>query len=265
MKKTVRTFLYLVCAFQVLMAIALFLQWPAVTDLWPFAGTTPLTFIFLSSILAAAAASTFWAAASGAYGALAGIGLDYVAIMTPLAVLSFQLGAASGAAAITMMGVLSVIGALFGFGLVLWSIRLPLAKTPKMPTLVRGSFIAFIIALLVVSVRLILKTPNVIPWSITPDLSLIIGWMFVGAAVYFVYGVVRPSWQNAAGQLAGFLAYDLVLIVPFLARLGSVPPEHKLALVVYTIVVTYSGLLAAYYLFVHRPTRLWGHGSSAAP
>ncbi len=258
MQKSVRIFLYLVCALQALMAIALFLQWPAVTNLWPFEGTTPLTFIFLSSIFAAAAASTFWATASGAYGALAGIGLDYVAILTPLAVLSFQLGAASRAAPITIMGLFSVIGALFGIGLVLWSIRIPLVETPKMPALVRGSFIVFILALLVVSARLILKSPNVIPWSITPDLSLIIGWMFFGAAVYFVYGIIRPSWQNSAGQLAGFLAYDLVLIVPFLTRLPTVAPEHRLGLIVYTIVVSYSGLLAIYYLFVHGPTRLWG-------
>jgi hypothetical protein len=103
---------------------------------------------------------------------------------------------------------------------------------------------------------LILKVPDTIPWAITPELSVVMGWMFVGAAAYFVYGLLRPSWANAAGQLAGFLAYDLVLIVPFLTRLPTVSPEHRLGLIVYTLVVSYSGLLAAYYLFVDKQTRV---------
>jgi len=65
-----------------------------------------------------------------------------------------------------------------------------------------------------------------------------------------------PAWTNAGGQLAGFLAYDLVLIVPFLVRLPTIPPEWFVSLVVYTAVVTYSGLLAAWYLFVSPTTRI---------
>jgi len=81
--------------------------------------------------------------------------------------------------------------------------------------------------------------------------------MFLGAMTYFIYALVRPSWVNAAGQLAAFLAYDVVLIVPFLTRLPTVAPEHRISLIVYTLVVSYSGLLAIYYLFLHKPTRLW--------
>jgi hypothetical protein len=65
------------------------------------------------------------------------------------------------------------------------------------------------VALLIVSTRLIMKVPHSIPWMITPELSVVIGWMFFGAALYFAYGLLRPSWANAGGQMAGFLAYDL--------------------------------------------------------
>jgi hypothetical protein len=82
--------------------------------------------------------------------------------------------------------------------------------------------------------------------------------MFFGAAVYFAYGLLRPLWVNAAGQLAGFLAYDLILIVPFLTRLPTTPDEHRLGLTIYTAVLIFSALLAIYYLFIHKPTRLWG-------
>jgi hypothetical protein len=257
MTRIMRYIFFLICAIQFFFAIAFILQLPFVVNLWPFPGTTPLTFIFISSIFAAAAASTLWAAASENYGALAGIGLDYIAILAPVSILSFQLGAINDNSQLTAYGIACVFGSLFGLGLLLWSIRNPMDRTIPVPGLVRWSFVIFIIALLIVSTRLILKVPDIIPWKITPELSVVIGWMFFGAALYFVYGLLRPSWVNAAGQLVGFLAYDLVLIVPFLTRLPTVGPENRFGLSVYTAVVIYSGLLAIFYLFIHKPTRLW--------
>ena len=91
MTKGIRYVLLLICVLQILFAIAFFLQLPFVVSLWPFQGTTPLTFIFVSSIFAAAAASTLWAVASENYGALAGIGLDYLMIFGPVGLLSFSI------------------------------------------------------------------------------------------------------------------------------------------------------------------------------
>ncbi len=257
MTKVVRYSLFLIGVVQLFFALGFFRQLPFAVNLWPFEGTTPLTFIFISSIFAAAAAPTLWAAATENYGALAGIGLDYLMILAPVSILSFKLGASGGNSQMTAYGLVCVFGALFGLGLFLWSARIPLDQTLPMPRLVWWSFIIFIIALLIVSTRLILKVPNAIPWKITPELSLVIGWMFLGAAVYFAYGLLRPSWLNAAGQLIGFLAYDVVLIMPFLTRLPTTPPEFRLGLYIYTTVVTLSGLLAIYYLFLHKPTREW--------
>jgi hypothetical protein len=89
--------------------------------------------------------------------------------------------------------------------------------------------------------------------------------MFFGAALYFTYAILRPSWLNSAGQLIGFLAYDIVLIVPFLTRLPSTAPEFRTNLTIYTGIVIYSGLLAIYYLFIHKPTRqrTWMRSKSA--
>ena len=258
MMKAFRYFLYLVGVVQIFLAIAFFLQWPFATNLWPFPGTTPLTFIFIASIFAAAGMPTLWAVASQNDGALAGIGLDYLMILTPMALLSFQLGARDGNPKTTFFGILCIVGALFGLGLFVWSARIPIDRTIPIPGPVRWSFIIFILALLIVGGRLVLQVPNTIPWKITPELSVVMGWMFLGAAVYFAYGLLRPSWLNAAGQLIGFLAYDVVLIVPFIRHLPTTPPENKLGLTIYTIVVTYSGLLAIYYLFVDQPTRLLG-------
>jgi hypothetical protein len=257
MTRIVRNSLLLISAVQFLLAVAYFLQLSFAVNLWPYPGTTKLTFIFISSIFAAAAASTFWAAASKNYGALVGIGLDYFAILAPVAIFSVQLGLNTSSIPYMLYGIACMVGALFGLGLLLWSNRFPIDKTLPMPRPVWWSFGLFIIALLVVSIQLILKVPNVLPWKITPELSVVIGWMFIGAAMYFVYGLLRPSWLNAAGQLVGFLAYDVILIVPFLQRLPTITPEHRNGQIVYTAVVIFSGLIAIYYLFIHRSTRLW--------
>jgi hypothetical protein len=257
MIKAVRIFLFFVCAVQLLFAIAFFFQMPLVTGLWPFPGTTPLTFMFISSIFAAAAASTFWVTATENFGALAGIGLDYLTILAPVSIYSFTLGLDNGSLGQAGYGFICIFGALFGLALFLWSVRIPMDTSIPMPGLVRWSFVVFIIALLIVSTLLIFQVPNIIPWKITPQLSVVIGWMFMGAAAYFVYALLRPSWVNSAGQLCGFLAYDVVLIVPFLKRLPVIPPEQSLQMYIYTAVVVYSGLLAIYYLFINKNTRLW--------
>jgi hypothetical protein len=255
MTRIIRYSLYLIAAVQVVFAAAFFWQMSWATRLWPFEGTTPLTYIFIASIFAAAAASTLWAAASRQYAALTGIGLDYLTILAPLSLYAFLLGARQSSAPLTTFGVFSLVGVLFGLWLTLWSVRFPMDRSQPMPRLVRGSFMVFVVALVIVGVRLLFQVPNVIPWTITPELSVVIGLIFLGAAVYFGYGLLRPAWVNSAGQLAGFLAYDVVLIVPFLTRLPTVAPDFRLSLVIYTTVVIYSGLLAGYYLFLARVRR----------
>ena len=258
MSKAMRYLLLLICAVQLFFAAAFFFQWPLAVAIWPFEGTTPLTYIFIASIFAAAAASTLWPIITGNYGALAGVALDYKVILTPMAVYILWLGLAGGDSGKIIYGVIVALGAIFGAWLFRWSRPLPMPDaTIPMPPLVRGSFVVFVVALLYTSTRLLMGIPT-IPWPLTPELSVIVACIFLGAAAYFIYGLLRPSWANAGGQLSGFLFYDQVLIVPFLTRLPDVAPEFRTGLIVYTIVVIYSGLLAIFYLFINKPTRLIG-------
>ncbi len=116
------------------------------------------------------------------------------------------------------------------------------------------SFGVFTAALLVVS-TLLLARNSPLPWQVTGDRSTAIGLMFLGAAAYFVYGLVDRRWENAGGQLAGFLAYDAVLLWPFVERLPDIAPEFRLALWIYTAVLVYSGIVALVYLAFHPATR----------
>lgn len=77
MLKTMRALLLLICAVQLFFAAAFFFQWPLAVTIWPFEGTTPLTYIFIGSIFAAAAASTLWPIVTGNDGALAGIAPEF--------------------------------------------------------------------------------------------------------------------------------------------------------------------------------------------
>jgi hypothetical protein len=89
---------------------------------------------------------------------------------------------------------------------------------------------------------------------------VVFGCIFLGDAFYFIYALLRPRWGNAFGQLLSFLAYDLVLIVPFVQLLDTVKPGHMTGLIVYIVVLVYSGGLAIYYLFIDPRTRI---GSTA--
>jgi hypothetical protein len=61
---------------------------------------------------------------------------------------------------------------------------------------------------------------------------------------------------NAVGQLAGFLAYDLVLLSPFFGHFDSAQGGSLISLVIYVAFLVYSGALASYYLFASKATRI---------
>ena len=254
MNRFVRMAMVIIAIGQLILGFGFAFRLPFAISLWPFSYTGTMSHIFVGSIAAAAAASTLWCIWEREDGALAGIALDYMAIFLPLGI--FALQAAQGNPRLTWFGIASLSGVVFGLLLFLYTVRIPVTPQPPLPGLVRISFVVFIIALIFVGGQMVLKIPNIIPWDLTPASSVIYGWMFLGAALYFAYTLARPSWHNAGGQLAGFLAYDLVLILPFLQRLPTIQPQYQLSQLIYLAVVIYSGALAIYYLFIKPETRL---------
>lgn len=252
MRPLIRNLLLLLCAGQALFAFAFILQTPLARNLWPLPYANTMTFIFIASMFLAAAASTFWCLYTREYGAMAGIALDYLVIFIPLCIYALQLNAERANTKLVFFAVACAVGIVFGLWLFWWSIRIPISKNPPMPSLAKIAFIIFLVALVFFGGQMVLKRPGVLPWEITPIGSALYGWMFLGASAYFAFGLLRPSWGNTGGQLAGFLAYDLVLIVPFLQMLPTVSDERRISLIIYIIVVSTSGLLSIYYLFIRR-------------
>jgi hypothetical protein len=138
----------------------------------------------------------------------------------------------------------------------LWSSRIPLSGSPPTPMLVRVSFALFAASLLFAGTALIFKQP-IFPWNLNTDSSVIFGCIFIGDAFYFLHALFKPQWRNTAGQLLSFLAYDLVLIPPFLRLFETVGPAFRFSLSVYVLVLIYSGAIAIYYLFLNPRTRNW--------
>lgn len=67
------------------------------------------------------------------------------------------------------------------------------------------------------------------------------GLTLLGAATYFIYGTLDPHWSNAAGHLAGFLAYDVVLLAPFSGRFSTARGGSLVSLIIYVAFLVYSG------------------------
>jgi len=250
-----------------MLAIAWYAQVPWAVALWPWP-EAPMTFVFLSSIGAAIVAA--WAVIGIARepASLAGIGANIAVVGGGVACFGVWLWRAGtpGTGGYIAAGI-----ALLVFGLVLtaWARRQPLRDKRPMPGIVRGGFVLFVGAL-VVAGSLLVAQVQVFPWQLHPLSAMLIGIIFLGAAAVFAYAVVYPSWAHAAPALAGFLAYDLVLFVPY-ARLltpgagasavddlyssSASAAVNVTSLVIYLSVLAISTLVALYAFLVCPETR----------
>jgi hypothetical protein len=255
--KLIRTFIVLGGLVILALGFGFIFRVPLALGIWPWEDGR-YSYLFIGSILAAVSAAAFWIGWRGELAALPAGSLNVFVIALTTCIYFFNL-AAQGRSGMLPFGIASVLMAVASGTAFLWSRRLSLTDQRPTPKLVRVSFGIFIASLFLAGGALVLRLP-VFPWELNPDTSVVFGCIFLGDAFYFLYGLYRPRWGNAFGQLLSFLAYDLVLIVPFIALFNTVPPERMVNLVVYTAVLIYSGGLSVYYLFIDPRTR-FGSGS----
>jgi hypothetical protein len=233
-----------------------FWQMAWATALWPWPDGR-LSYIFLSSITAAVAAPMIWIGMSAEFGAARGGAVNLGITAAGTAAYMFILYGREQRLQLLVSAVVAAVLTLVNVGIYVWSSRQPIRERRRQPLLVRVSFGLFIVILLLVAGLLIGQAPVVFPWPLRPESSVIFGLIFLGAGSYFAVGLRSASWHGAKGQLIGFLAYDLVLIGPYLAHFAAVDPAHRLSLILYVAVLVYSGALAIYYLFLNPGTRSW--------
>jgi hypothetical protein len=235
------------------LAVGFVFRIPILISMWPWEDGR-YSYLFIGSILAAVSAAMLWVGWTGELGALPAGTLNIFVIAVTTSVYFFKLALVDGRVHLILFGVMSALIAIASGVTFWWSRRIPLRESIPTPRLVRVSFGIFVVVLVLAGGALILRAP-IFPWTLNPDSSVIFGCIFLGDAFYFLHGLLYPRWNNALGQLLSFLVYDVVLIVPFLSLLNTVEPDHFLGLVVYVIVLIYSGTLAAYYLFANSQTR----------
>lgn len=258
MNRKVRILFVFLGIIGLLAALAFILQIPFVTQLWPWS-STGLSGIFIASIWAAIGMPIIWIGISRETAAMRGGAINLGVMYSAMTIFCFQLYASdTSRQALLYLGIVTAVLGLSCWIMIFIIRNADFHDTHATPRPVRYSFAVFAIVLLLAGGALVLKVPNIFPWTLSAEVSVMYGWVFLGAMCYFIYAVYKPLWANACGQLIGFLAYDLVLIVPYLQHFATVSDEQRLSLIIYVAVIIYSGLLAMYFLFIHQETRLFG-------
>ncbi|MEZ5646136.1 MAG: hypothetical protein R3E94_12000 [Burkholderiaceae bacterium] len=256
------------------LALALIVAEPHVVASWPWP-EVDMSFLFLGSITASVATVWMSVALSGELAALSGVGLNIVVAALPSAV---YLGWQRLTDARPDLGPgLALAMASCVFGLWLWRMThaLPVRDPRPLPHVVRLAYLAFIVTLTVAGFMLVAQR-QVFPWRLHPSSATVFGFIFLGAAAFFANAVYRGRWSVAAPALWGFLAYDLVLFVPYSRLLfadGPSPDDfygegqsiNMTSLKIYLSVLAASTLLALHAALVNPATRFWRPGPVSRP
>jgi len=224
------------------------------TTLWPWPDA-PLSYAFIASILAAIAIPMLWIAVDGEAAAMQAGALDLTVMYGGMFLYVVTLIGDPGQPELWPYAVVFGLACLGSAATFARSRRIAWSDGRPVPALVRGSFGAFALVLLAAGAALIFHA-DIFPWTLSAESSVMFGLVYLGAAVYFIHGFVLPRWSNAAGQLAGFLAYDVILLGPFFAHFADVSGGQLTSLIVYVAFLLYSGALAVYYLLISERTRL---------
>lgn len=260
-----------------LLAIGLYAQSSLVTWIWPW-DDARMTYIFFSSIAAAVAGPLAWIAWEDEPPALAGTNLNGVMIgglvtgaLVVMAVAESEWRLVNYAVVSTLLTIAaaSVFHSFHGE---------PVRDRTPQPVPVRIVFAILVLILLPLGTALMLRVDGVFPWTLPGHTSTMIGGMFIGASAYFAYGFRLKSWAHSGGQLAGLLAYGIVLAVPYWQTVldkdsmsgsggyqsfpgqvlsGASEEVNQTSLYIYTATITVAALFSIYYLFVRRDTRMF--------
>ena len=239
---------------QLILAAGFFFQQAWATSLWPVPDTR-LSYAFIAAILGGGAAPLIWIGITERFEGLAGYGLSFGIMYAGMALSAFIFYLRSQQTTLLVFAL--VIGAAALVCALLFSrARSIVPADQPSPRIVRLAFVVEVMVLAGAGLLLLWNIPNTLPWNISPESSVLYGWVFLGLAFYYLYAVWKPQWIHALGPLLGFLVYDLILFTPLFARFGNLQPEHIRGQVAASVIILFSAALGVYYLFMNPETRM---------
>ncbi len=215
-----RAFCIAIVLIQIPVGIGLFRQAAWATALWPLPDVR-MTTIFLASLVATTATLIIWPILRDDLGALVAPAIN-LALATPaiglyLLWLAFRRDDGGLVAPGITFVTFGIVWAAIGF----WARRVPIRDGRRLPGWVRAVFVGFCAILIPAGIALLVQADRVFPWDISPENSTVAGVAFLSAASLFAVIVARPLWIFGEMALASFLAYDLVLAVPYIGLLRN--------------------------------------------
>jgi hypothetical protein len=251
--RSARWVLSVVGIVQFVLAAGFFFRQTWATALWPLPDT-PLSYAFIAAILAGGAAPLLWIALSERLVGLAGYGLGFGIMYAGMGISAIFFYVRNQQPAFAAFAAVMVLLAIVAAA-IFWRARGYAVDDQQTPRLVRLAFVLEVLVLAGAGILLLLKVPNTLPWNISPESSVLYGWVFLGLAFYYLYAVLRPQWIHALGPLLGFLVYDLLLASPLFAHFGSLQPGQLRGQVAASLIIIFSAALGIYYLLINPATR----------
>lgn len=260
-----------------LVAFGLYFEAGWATWVWPWTDAR-MTYIFLASIAAAVAAPLAWIVIVDEPAALAGMAIDGMVIGSAMVAVLVGVGLTDNDRSMFVYALGMAAAVLASWYLFRTFQPWPVRDPSPQPRFLSWFFAVLVAVLIPVGFTLMVQTGGMFPWDLPGRTSSMIGGVFIGAASWFVYGLWRRTWVHTGGQLAGFLAYGLVLGIPYWRTMfdresmsasggyqsfpgqvvsGPAYDINETSLSFYTATITIASLVCAWYLFVNRTTRIY--------
>lgn len=174
---------------------------------------------FIGACLLAYAIPTLYIGITQAYKALVGGALNVIVTFGMVGLFILRLSAEMPEIARLGEGALYI--AILAVWLFLLGLRVKTRKDDRLPISTQWLFAVVFTIALAEGLFLLVPIPGHFPWLLTPELSVIFGWVLVGGALYYGWCMVCPIWENGYPGLYGLIVYSGLLIGPYLSLLGG--------------------------------------------
>lgn len=182
-------------------------------------GTPKFPAFWLNSYLVgttfiAYAIPTLWIGATQSYKALVGGGLS--ALVTFGGAGLYLLKLSLQTTGLFRAGEFCLYVAILALWFFFLGLRVHKRKTDRLPLTTQWLLGIILTVSLLEGLYLVVPLPGHFPWLLTPELSVLYGWILIGGSLFFGWSLVMPIWENGYPLLYGLLVYDAFLIGPYL-------------------------------------------------